>query len=145
MKKKYSIKEASEILGLSKDTLYNKVKRKEFESIKEKGRIYIFLEDTKDLKNEDNEELKKLQEENAKLKAKIQDFKNKFTELKLKKTKKEYIKFSKFCQKHNITKEKQKILKDKIAKNFKKIDFIKIKDGKFFIKNSVELSTLLAL
>lgn len=143
MEKKYSIKEASEKLNLSKDVLYKKVKNGQIKSLREKGRIFVFLEEEKEEK--ENKEIEKLREENAKLKAKILEFKNKFAEIKPKKAQKEYIKFSKFCQKHNIPKEKQKILKDKVAKNFEKIDFVKIKDGKFFIKNSVELSTLMAL
>lgn len=144
MKEKYLVKEAALILGISKDTIYNKIKRGQLESIKENGKIFVLIENTQ---NSLQDEIKKLKEENFKLKAQLDIFKNKLSKLSSKKIKKdkEYIKLSKLCQIHNITKEKQKILKDKISKNFKNIDFIKIKDGKFFVKKDVDILALMDL
>lgn len=148
MQEKYSVKQAAQILNVSKDTIYNKIKKAQLTHLKENGKLFVLLQKDEALMQKEDEilskKLSKLEDENKKLKLKIKKLEEKISNKKEKKQD-NYIKFSKFCKKNSITKEKQKIFKDKLSKNFKNLDYVKIQDGKFFIKKDLDINILKAL
>lgn len=131
---KLLIKDAADYLNISKEAVYNRIRRGSLQSIKENNKTYVLINNQLQENNLSNEIFNKIQiliKENEELKKENEELKNKFNLPII--TKAKWILLDEYLLKFK-KKKREKVKKYLISRLFKS-KRIKLENNQIFIRN----------